>query len=127
MVYAAIPNLANTLTEASKLFQDRMQESPELRNWWKQQQKGNGPKLEDMLDRVKTFSSYLGDEVVFAIGKTGTTYSAPVVLAKVKQSGLEDFLQAQNQQLSSGKNQIVLQTIRDPFSATAVSGQPLLV
>jgi hypothetical protein len=127
VVYAAIPNLANTLSEASKLFQDRMQQSPDLRNWWKQQQKGNGPKLEDTLDRVKTFSSYLGDEVVFAIGKTGTTYSSPVVLAKVRQPGLEGFLQTQNQQLSSGKSQVALQIIRDPWSATPAAGQPLLV
>lgn len=87
VVYAAIPNLSNTLGEASRLFQDRMQESPALRAWWKQQQIGKGPKLEDMLNQVKTFNSYLGDEIVFAIEKNGANYSAPVVLAKVKQGG----------------------------------------
>ena len=104
VVYAAIPNLTNTLGEATRLFQDRLQQSPELRNWWKQQQKGNGPKLEDVLNQVKTFSSYLGDEVVFAVAKEGNEYSAPVVLARVKQSGLETFLQTQT----------ALQTIPNP-------------
>ena len=45
VIYAAIPNLANTLAEAGQTFQDRLRQSPELRDWWKQQQKGNGPKL----------------------------------------------------------------------------------
>ena len=90
------PNLANTLGEATRLFQDRLQQSPALRGWWKQQQKGNGPKLEDVLDQVKTFSSYLGDEIVFAVARTEQTYTAPVVLAKVQQAGLEGFLQKEN-------------------------------
>lgn len=117
VVYAAIPNLANTLGEASRLFQDRMQESPALRAWWKQQQIGKGPKLEDMLNQVKTFNSYLGDEIVFAVEKNGTNYSAPVILAKVKQSGLETFLQTQ----------AALQTVPNPATATPVAGRALLV
>src|SRR5580700_8308872 len=117
VVYAAIPNLTNTLGEATRLFQERLQQSPELRNWWKQQQKGKGPKLEDVLNQVKTFSSYLGDEVVFAVAKDGNEYSAPVVLAKVKQSGLETFLQTQT----------ALQTVPNPALATPAAGRPLLV
>ncbi len=117
VVYAAIPNLTNTLGEASRLFQERLQQSPELRNWWKQQQKGKGPKLEDVLNQVKTFSSYLGDEVVFAVAKEGDQYSAPVVLARVKQGGLDTFLQTQT----------ALQTIPNPWTATPAAGRPLLV
>ncbi len=117
VIYAAIPNLTNTIGEASRLFQDRLQQSPALRDWWKQQQKGKGPKLEDVLNQVKTFSSYLGDEVVFAVAKDGTNYAAPVVLAKVKQSGLETFLQTQ----------AALQTIPNPWTATPAPGRPLLV
>jgi hypothetical protein len=117
VIYAAIPNLTNTIGEASRLFQDRLQQSPALRDWWKQQQKGKGPKLEDVLNQVKTFNSYLGDEVVFAVAKNGTNYSAPVVLAKVKQSGLETFLQTQ----------AALQTIPNPWAATPAPGRPLMV
>jgi hypothetical protein len=117
VVYAAIPNLANTLGEAGRLFQDRMQESPALRAWWKQQQVGKGPKLEDMLNQMKTFNSYLGDEIVFAVEKNGTNYSAPVILAKVKQGGLETFLQTQ----------AALQTVPNPFTATPRPGRPLMV
>ena len=117
VVYAAIPNLTNTLGEATRLFQDRLQQSPALRDWWKQQQKGNGPKLEDVLNQVKTFSSYLGDEIVFAVAKDGTNYAAPVVLAKVKQGGLETFL----------RTQAALQTVPNPWAVTPAPGRPLLV
>src|ERR1700686_3160928 len=127
VIYAAIPNLANTLGEASRIFQDRLQQSPELRNWWKQQQKGNGPKLEDVLEQVKTFSSYLGDEIVFAVGKNGQTYTAPVVLAKVRQGGLDTFLQSANRKLGSNSSQTALQVVRNPWAVTPAANRPLLV
>ncbi len=117
VIYAAIPNLTNTLGEANRLFQDRLQQSPALRSWWKQQQNGKGPKLEDVLNQIKTFSSYLGDEIVFTVAKDGTEYAAPVVLAKVKQGGLETFL----------RTQAALQTIPNPWAATPAPGHPLLV
>ena len=116
VIYAAIPNLANTLGEASQLFQDRLKQSPALRDWWKQQQKGNGPKLEDVLNQVRTFNTYLGDEIVFAVAKNGTDYAAPVVLAKVKQGGLETFL----------RTQAALQSVPNPWGATPAANKLLV-
>jgi hypothetical protein len=117
VVYAAIPNLTNTLGEATRLFQDRLKQSPALRDWWKQQQKGNGPKLEEVLNEVRTFNGYLGDEIVFTVAKNGTEYSSPVVLAKVKQGGLETFL----------RTQAALQSVPNPWTATPAANKPLLV
>ena len=117
VIYAAIPNLANTLGEATRLFQDRLQQSPALRDWWKQQHKGNGPKPEDVLNQVRTFNSYLGDEIVFAVSKNGTEYAAPVVLARVKQGGLESFL----------RTQTALQTVPNPWAASPATDKALLV
>jgi len=127
VVYAAIPNLASTLGEAGRLFEERLRQSPDLRNWWRQQQKGNGPKLEDVLNGIKTFSSYLGDEIVFAVAKDGTTYTAPVVLAKARQPGLEAFLQKEGRHLGSNPSQVALQTVHDPWAVTPSPGRPLLV
>ncbi|HEV2398315.1 MAG TPA: FecR domain-containing protein [Candidatus Sulfotelmatobacter sp.] len=127
VVYASIPNLANTIGEANQIFNDRLQQSPELSNWWRQQQKGNGPRLNDVLDRVKTFSSYLGDEIAFAIGKQGTDYSAPVVLARVRQPGLEDFLQSETQKLASNQSQTPLYIVHNAGSVVPQAGHPLLV
>jgi hypothetical protein len=127
VIYAAIPNLTNTLGEASRLFEDRLQQSPELRNWWAQQQKGNGPKLQDMLNQFQTFSSYLGDEIAFAVSKTGADYSAAVVLARVRQDGLEDFLQKENGQLRSNPSEIALQVVHNPWAISQGAGHPLFV
>jgi hypothetical protein len=127
VVYAAIPNLGSTLGEASELFQQRLQQSPALRSWWQEQQRGRGPKLGEMIDQMKTLSSYLGDEVVFAIAKDGPTYSAPVVLARVKQPGLESFLQSEMKHLGKNSSAPTLQIVHDPASAVSAANHPLLV
>src|ERR1700723_227852 len=127
-----IQNLSATLGEASQLFQERMQQSPALRDWWKQQQRGNGPKLADVVDQLKTFSSYLGDEIVFTVAKDGSTYSSPVVLARVKQPGLESFLQGEIKRFNSGGNpsggvQSALQIVHDPSALASSSNHAFLV
>jgi hypothetical protein len=121
VVYAAIPNLSATLGEASQLFQERMQQSPALRDWWKQQQRGNGPKLADVVEQLKTFSSYLGDEIVFTVGKDGSTYSSPVVLARVRQPGLETFLQSEIKRFNTSGAQSALQIVHDPSALASSS------
>ncbi len=129
VVYAAIPNLAATLGEATQIFQERLQQSPALRSWWSEQQKANGPKLGDVINQLKTFSSYLGDEIVFAVAKEGPTYSAPVVLARVRQPGLEAFLQTEMKRLNSGGTRAALQIVQDPSTASSSSlpARPFLV
>ena len=127
VIYAAIPNLTNTLAEADRLFQDRLRQSPALRDWWRQQQKGKGSNLEDVLDEVKKFSSYLGNEIVIAAGKDGSTHTAPIILARVKQSGLPEFLQSEVARLNPNAVQPGVQIVRDPWAIKAMAGRPLLV
>lgn len=126
-VYAAIPNLANTLGEASQLFQERLQKSAALRNWWKEQQRGRGPKLADVVEQLKTFSSYLGDEIVFAVAKDGPNYGSPVVLAKVKQPGLESFLRSEMKRVNANSSPAALRLVRDPAAISTAPGRPFLV
>jgi hypothetical protein len=126
-VYAAIPNLSATLGEASQLFEERLQQSPALRTWWKEQQRGEGPKLADVVGQLKTFSSYLGDEIVFAVEKDGSEYSAPVVLAKVQQPGLEAFLRSEMKRVNKGRTEPALQVVRDLSSVPSLPGRPFLV
>jgi FecR protein/Putative zinc-finger len=127
VVYAAIPNLAPTLGEAGQLFEDRLQQSPALRSWWHEQQSGKGPKLGDVINQLKTFSSYLGDEIVFTVAKDGATYSSPVVLARVKQPGLESFLQGEMKRLNKDRPEAAFQVVHDPQAASSSAGRQFLV
>jgi ferric-dicitrate binding protein FerR (iron transport regulator) len=105
VVYAAIPNMGETLAEASRLFNERVQESEVLREWWAEHQPKGPHSLEDIVNRLRTFSSYLGDEVVLSI--TGTRrgkYEPPMLLAEVKRPGLKEFLEAQARELGSNGN-----------------------
>jgi hypothetical protein len=127
VVYAAIPNLATTLGEASRLFQERVQQSPALRDWWREQQRGNGPKLDAVVEQLKTFSSYLGDEIVLTVTKNGSSYSEPVILARVRQPGLEGFLQGEVKRLDTKRSQTSMQLVRDPRAVSPSAARPLLV
>jgi hypothetical protein len=127
VVYAAIPNLASTLGEASRLFQERLQQRPALRNWWREQQHGSGPKLDAVVEQLKTFNSYLGDEIVFTVTKNGTEYSSPVVLARVRQPGLENFLRGEMRHLNTNRSQAALQLVRDPWAVSPSAARPFLV
>jgi ferric-dicitrate binding protein FerR (iron transport regulator) len=127
VVYAAIPNLAPTLAEAAQIFQERLQQSPALRSWWSDQQKGKGPKLANVIEQLKSFSSYLGDEIVFTVAKDGATYSSPVVLARVRQPGLQGFLQAEMKRLNTDGTPAALQLVREPRVASSMAGRSFLV
>jgi hypothetical protein len=89
MVFGAIPNLGATLTEATNIFEDRAQQSETLREWWNDK---NSQQLRTIVDQVKTFSDYLGDEVVLAIP---ADEPEPLLVAEVRRPGLQAFLETQ--------------------------------
>ncbi len=96
VIYAAIPNLGNTLAEAGRLFNERIEQSDVLREWWTTHQPKGPNSIDDIVGRLRTFSSYLGDEIVLSIAADRDgNYSGPLLLAEVTQPGLEDFLKAQ--------------------------------
>jgi len=99
VMFASIPNLSTTLAEAERLFRERLQESEVLRTWWEEQK--DGPKLDEMLAKLRTFSEYLGEEIVFTIGGDWEgNYTEPLVLAEIKRPGLDVFLNNELRQLA---------------------------
>ena len=114
MLYVAIPNLGTTLSQANQLLQERIGQSEVLEQWWNQQQaSGKAQKLEEMINRIHTFSEYLGDEIVIALPQD---QHAPLILAEVKRPGFREFLQQRISELSAGiESRATL--IDDPFSA----------
>lgn len=124
--YAAIPNLGSTLAQANQLFQDRIQQSQVLQQWWNRQQaSGQAQKTEEMITRIQNFSQYLGDEVVIAMP---AEHQSPVLLAEVKRSDFRPFLEQQLREFSGKSGGPAPQLLTDP---NAISGgakdQPLVL
>jgi FecR-like protein/uncharacterized protein DUF3352/putative zinc finger protein len=114
MVYIAIPNIGSTLSQATQLLQERIGESEVLQEWWsKQQASGKAQKLEEMIDRIRNFSEYLGDEVVIALPRD---QHAPLILAEVKRPGFRDFFQQQITELNTESGSKAT-FVDDPLSA----------
>jgi len=91
-VYGSIPNLGEALGQAQQIIRQRVAASPPLQEWWQQGKGRHG--FEQMSEKLRALSEYLGDEVVMAAvaGPTGKL-GATVFLAEVKRPGIEEFLE----------------------------------
>ena len=84
-VVASIPNLSQTLSQATQIFDDRAAQSASFAAWW------NGPRsqaIRKAVDQARAVSDYLGDEIVLAAPVNGP----PIILAEVRQAGLDAYL-----------------------------------
>jgi hypothetical protein len=92
VIYAAIPNLASTLAEASSIFEARVEQSPVLKQWWNERET---QQMRTVVAQVQQFGGYLGDEVVLAVTSVNGKIQEPLVLAEVSKPGLSTFLDRQ--------------------------------
>ncbi len=113
MVFASIPNLGPTLAEATSIFEDRVRQSDVLREWWNEKET---QQLKSIVDQVRTFSDYLGDEIVLAV-PSGPNFS-PLVIAEARRPELRAFLEKQFAQIQ-GSDAPTL--VDNPRSASAAS------
>lgn len=90
VLYAGVPNYADAIQQAGQLFQQELQESAVLREWW-QQAHHNGPDMEEVLQKVHDLGQYVGDEIVFSMGSAGG-HASPLILAQVQKPGLKEFI-----------------------------------
>jgi len=92
VLYAGVPNYADAIQQADQLFQQELQESAVLREWWQQAQSHrNGPNLEDLLQKLHDLGQYVGNEIVFSVGITAG-HPSPLVVAQVQKQGLKEFI-----------------------------------
>jgi hypothetical protein len=95
-IYASIPNLGEALAEANQVFQQQLQQSPVLQQWWAKMQRDNrGPKPEEIIEKVRQASQYLGDEIVFTMASFEDGKTSGIAMAEIKKPGLADFLRQQ--------------------------------
>lgn len=92
VLYAGVPNYADAIQQADKLFQQELQESAVLREWWQQAQAHhNGPSLEDVVQKLHDLGQYVGNEIVFSVGLSGG-HPSPLIIAQVQKPGLKEFV-----------------------------------
>jgi hypothetical protein len=122
--YAGIPNIGSTITEANRLLQERIQQSEVLQAWWRQKQaSGEAQKMEQMIEKIRSFSEYLGNEVVIALPQG---QDSPLLLAEVKRPDFGTFLQSQLSELNQGGPAPLV--VSDPASIGAsVKNRPLIL
>lgn len=129
--YAAFPNLGDASHQAWAIFQQELQQSPSLRAWWQHGElAGNGPKMEESLEKFYQLSQYLGDEVVISgASEPNSKDPALLIIAQVRKLGLKDFLQQASKDVA-GKSQPGIRIVDVQELATLrdkQGGQQLLV
>ena len=94
VIYAAIPNVGGAIEEARRLFDDRLEQSEVLRDWWTHQPAANASHFDEVVNRISSISKYLGDEVVLSVSLSPShRYHGAVILAEIRQPGLKDYLE----------------------------------
>jgi len=72
-LYAAVPNVAESMSNARRVLNERLQSSPVLRETLEQRGLlAHQEEIDALIERIRDFGSYLGDEVAFAaVGTPG--------------------------------------------------------
>jgi len=110
--YAAFPNLVETVSEANRIVQERIAESPILKEWWDgQQQAGMQGHIDMASGMLSKVGSYLGEEIVVtaAIDAAGEVREPLVMAELVDPASLRIFLMEQALLHDAGANIVFLE------------------
>ncbi len=103
IVYGAVPNLGGTIGQALGLAGQQASENATFGTWWNSE---TGLQVRQMVERLESVSSLLGDEIVFCASTAGPGDPVPIVLAKV-QSGRRAELASALEKLFAGTGEPV--------------------
>lgn len=129
VLFASIPNLGDAVQEANRLFQQELQTSSVLNEWWQQSQSHrHGPDLNQIVEEIHALSQYLGNEIVFSVATDGRRPS-PLVIAEIKRPGLKDFISQELARHSDASRPGGIQVFDEAglSGATAQKGNGLLM
>jgi hypothetical protein len=94
VAFIAAPNYGESLAQAHALFEERVQQSEVLRQWWqKAGAGGRGPSVADVVARLRDLGAYLGQEVAVAFVPAPGERLHHLLLADAGRSGLRDFME----------------------------------
>ena len=123
VVYAALPNLAESITESHRIIQERMSQNAALRQWWEKEQSGRAQNMDRVVESIRQFGPHLGEEIAVSVsmdakGEPGE----PLVLAELKNA--DGFRQTLEQQIAihGGKDQTAIKFIENPLAAVPEAG-----
>jgi len=124
VVYAGIPNLADTIVESHRIIQERMSQNPALRQWWEKEQSGRAQNMDQVVETIRQFGSYLGDEIAVSVAMDDKGEpSDPLVLAELKNSqGFRQFLEQEIAKYAGDKERPQIEFVENPASTTPQSG-----
>jgi len=97
VVYGNIPNLGEALNQANRIFQEQLQQSAVLREWWESgNRRTNAPSFNEIVQKLHALSQYLGDEVaLICLSGQPAGEAGAAVIAEVRRPGLAELLQTQ--------------------------------
>jgi len=106
VVYAALPNLANTIAESHRIIEQRLSQNPALKEWWEKEHSGPGQNMDQVIETIRQFGDYLGEEIAVSVPMDGKGKpAAPLVLAELNNSaGFREFLEQQIAKYSNGRH-----------------------
>jgi FecR protein/Protein of unknown function (DUF3352) len=124
VVYAALPNFANTIVESHRVIQERISQNAALREWWEKEQSGRAQNMDQVVETIRQFGSYLGDEIAVSVSMNDQGRpTEPLVLAELKNSqGFRQFLEQEIAKYAGdkkGRPEIVF--VENPMSAVSQS------
>jgi ferric-dicitrate binding protein FerR (iron transport regulator) len=80
-VYGAVPNLGGQISQALTLADQQATENAAFGTWWTSE---TARELRQIVSRIQSVSSLLGDEIVFCVAQAGAGTEVPMVIARVQ-------------------------------------------
>ena len=128
VLYAALPNLSQTLSESHRIMQERIRQNPALSQWWKENQHGpHGPELDRVIGQVREFGEYLGEEIVVSAGLNQRGEPGDfLVLGELKNAtGFRPYVEQQRAKIAAeGKGAPALIVVDDLATIMAAAATP---
>jgi ferric-dicitrate binding protein FerR (iron transport regulator) len=130
VVFAAVPNVSGTVADFYDALAPRLASNPVLASWW-----GEGPnaperqaEVKRLLDALRTWGSYLGEEVALGIGtKASGDPGAPIVLTTVARPGFRAFLESELARGDATTRVRIVESASEATAASAAGGDALFL